>query len=102
MRRMFGFMIGIFVGGLVGATLALLMAPSSGERLRDELHAARRVGHPLAHCVVCGDHPRSRVAGGRSASPPRHHSAIVHMAARCSKSLARLSECASRALSLPS
>jgi gas vesicle protein len=39
MRRMFGFLIGIFVGWLVGATLALLMAPASGERLRDELHA---------------------------------------------------------------
>jgi len=31
MRRMFGFLIGILVGGLVGGTIALLMAPESGE-----------------------------------------------------------------------
>ena len=34
MRRMFGFLIGIFVGSLVGSTIALLMAPESGESLR--------------------------------------------------------------------
>ena len=37
MRRMFGFLIGITVGGLVGLTIALLMAPESGEQLRTEL-----------------------------------------------------------------
>lgn len=37
MRRMFGFLIGIFVGGLVGAVLALLLAPESGENLRSQL-----------------------------------------------------------------
>lgn len=37
MRRMFGFMIGIMVGVLVGSTVALLLAPRSGERFRDEL-----------------------------------------------------------------
>ncbi len=39
MRRMFGFLIGIFVGGLVGSTIALLMAPESGEGLRAQLRA---------------------------------------------------------------
>jgi gas vesicle protein len=34
---MFGFLIGIFVGALVGSTIALLMAPESGEQLRAEL-----------------------------------------------------------------
>ncbi len=34
MKRMFGFMIGILVGSLVGSTIALLMAPESGEELR--------------------------------------------------------------------
>jgi len=34
MRRMFGFMIGIFVGALVGSTITLLLAPGSGEELR--------------------------------------------------------------------
>ncbi len=37
MRRIFGFMIGIVVGGLVGSTIALLLAPDSGESLRGEL-----------------------------------------------------------------
>lgn len=37
MRRMFGFLIGIFVGGLVGSVIALLMAPESGEKLRLQL-----------------------------------------------------------------
>jgi len=35
MRRMFGFFIGVVVGGLVGATVALLLAPESGEKLRN-------------------------------------------------------------------
>jgi len=39
MRRMFGFLIGIFVGGLVGATIALLLAPDSGEQLRAQLRS---------------------------------------------------------------
>jgi len=39
MRRMFGFLIGVVVGGLVGSTIALLMAPESGEQLRTEIRA---------------------------------------------------------------
>jgi len=34
---MFGFMIGLFVGGLVGSTVALLLTPETGEDLRSEL-----------------------------------------------------------------
>jgi gas vesicle protein len=34
---MFGFLIGILVGALVGSTIALLMAPESGENLRVQL-----------------------------------------------------------------
>lgn len=37
MRRMFGFLIGILVGALVGSTVALLLAPESGEQLRNEI-----------------------------------------------------------------
>jgi gas vesicle protein len=37
MRRIFGFLIGIFVGGLFGSTIAILMAPASGEELRAKL-----------------------------------------------------------------
>ncbi|HLE91251.1 MAG TPA: YtxH domain-containing protein [Anaerolineales bacterium] len=37
MNRMFGFLIGVTVGGLVGSTIALLMAPASGELLRSRL-----------------------------------------------------------------
>ena len=39
MRRMFGFLIGIFIGALVGSTVALLLAPESGEKLRAELRS---------------------------------------------------------------
>ncbi|MCB9112090.1 MAG: YtxH domain-containing protein [Anaerolineales bacterium] len=37
MRRMFGFLIGIFTGALVGGVMALLLAPESGENLRGQL-----------------------------------------------------------------
>ena len=37
MRRMFGFLIGIAVGGLVGSTIALLLAPETGQELRSQL-----------------------------------------------------------------
>jgi gas vesicle protein len=36
---MFGFLIGIFVGWLVGSTIALLLAPKSGEQLRGQLRS---------------------------------------------------------------
>ncbi len=39
MRRMFGFLIGVFVGWTVGGTIALLLAPESGENLRGQLRA---------------------------------------------------------------
>ena len=37
MRKIFGFMIGVFVGSLVGSTIALLLAPESGIDLRSRL-----------------------------------------------------------------
>lgn len=37
MRRFFSLLSGIFMGALVGATLAILLAPESGESLRAEL-----------------------------------------------------------------
>ena len=37
MRKIFGFMIGIVVGGLVGSTIALVLVPDSGEKLRGDL-----------------------------------------------------------------
>jgi gas vesicle protein len=37
MRRIFSFVIGATLGGLVGATLALLFAPASGEELRTQI-----------------------------------------------------------------
>lgn len=37
MKRMFGFMIGVVVGGLVGSTIALLLTPESGEALRAQI-----------------------------------------------------------------
>jgi len=37
MRKMFGFLIGILVGALVGSAIALLLAPESGENLRNQI-----------------------------------------------------------------
>jgi gas vesicle protein len=37
MRKFFGFLIGTVMGALVGATLALLLAPESGEELRGHI-----------------------------------------------------------------
>lgn len=37
MRKIFGFLTGVVMGGLVGATLALLLAPESGDELRGQL-----------------------------------------------------------------
>lgn len=37
MRKIFAFLIGVFLGGLVGSTIALLLAPASGEQLRAQL-----------------------------------------------------------------
>ncbi len=37
MRRMFGFLIGIFTGALIGGAIALLLAPESGENLRGQI-----------------------------------------------------------------
>ena len=39
MRRVFNFVMGAGIGALVGATLAVLLAPSSGEDLRSEVQA---------------------------------------------------------------
>ena len=48
MKRMFGFLIGVFVGALVGSTVALLMAPESGEKLRGQI---RERGQGFMHDV---------------------------------------------------
>ena len=37
MKRIFSFFIGALLGGLVGAVLALLFAPFSGEELRGQI-----------------------------------------------------------------
>jgi gas vesicle protein len=38
MRRAFSFFIGALVGGLIGATAALLFAPSAGKELRVQIN----------------------------------------------------------------
>jgi gas vesicle protein len=37
MNRMLSFLVGATLGGLVGATMALLLAPASGEALRSQI-----------------------------------------------------------------
>jgi gas vesicle protein len=43
MRKIFGFLTGALIGGLVGSALALLFTPASGNELRDQLQ--ERVSH---------------------------------------------------------
>jgi gas vesicle protein len=38
MRRVFSFFIGTLIGGVIGAALALLFAPSAGEELRVQIN----------------------------------------------------------------
>lgn len=40
MRRMFGFLIGTLVGALVGSTVTLLLAPESGQGIRNRIRAS--------------------------------------------------------------
>ncbi len=37
MRKFFNFMFGMLMGSLVGATIAILLAPASGEEIRSQL-----------------------------------------------------------------
>jgi gas vesicle protein len=37
MRRIFSFLTGIMIGGLVGATVGILLAPTSGEEVRTQI-----------------------------------------------------------------
>ena len=39
MRQVYGFMMGIMIGVLVGSTIALLLAPETGESFRNQLRA---------------------------------------------------------------
>lgn len=37
MRKIFNFIVGMMMGGLVGATVALLLAPTSGHEIRAQI-----------------------------------------------------------------
>ncbi len=37
MRRTMSFLYGVFIGGLIGATIGLLLAPTTGEDIRDQI-----------------------------------------------------------------
>ncbi len=39
MRRMVSFVYGMMLGGLIGATVGLLLAPDTGEGLRNQMKA---------------------------------------------------------------
>jgi len=48
MKRMFGFLIGVFAGAMIGSTIALLMAPESGDELRAQI---RQRGQTLSNDI---------------------------------------------------
>lgn len=48
MRRFFSFVLGVAGGAVVGATLAILLAPASGQDLRSEIRSRfKRFGDEL-------------------------------------------------------
>ena len=53
MRRFFSFLIGALVGGTIGAGVALLLAPSSGEELRAQIgDRAESLASDISHAAV--------------------------------------------------
>ena len=53
MKKALSFVIGAVVGGLVGATLAMLFAPESGSDLRLQLRdRANSFGEEIRHAVT--------------------------------------------------
>jgi len=40
MRKLLSFISGVFVGGLVGATFAILFAPSTGTELQEKMRSS--------------------------------------------------------------
>jgi gas vesicle protein len=62
MRKFLSFMMGVVMGGLVGATVALLLAPFSGETLRGQIR--ERVGSLQAELT--------EAAGTRRAELEKH------------------------------
>ena len=52
MRRAVSFLMGVVLGGLVGATLAILFAPESGMELRAEISTrSRNFADELRHAA---------------------------------------------------
>ena len=61
MRQIFGFMMGIMVGAMVGSTVALLLAPDSGDTLREQLRT-----HPdrALKAAIWGMLPHNKMGRG--------------------------------------
>jgi gas vesicle protein len=59
MRKIFSFMLGAFTGGLLGAALALLLAPTTGNELRNE--AASRIQRLQKELIDARDQKRAEL-----------------------------------------
>ena len=56
MKKLASFLVGSIMGALVGSTVAILLAPSSGEDLRTEL--TQRVGSFKEDVIAASDNKR--------------------------------------------
>jgi gas vesicle protein len=56
MKKLFSFLVGAMMGALVGSTAAILLAPSSGDDLRDEL--VQRVENFKNDIIAASDNKR--------------------------------------------
>jgi gas vesicle protein len=61
MRKIFSFMLGAFTGGLLGAAAALLLAPSTGNELRNE--AASRLQRLQKELTDAKEQKRAELEG---------------------------------------
>jgi gas vesicle protein len=59
MKKFLSFMMGVIMGGLVGATVALLLAPFSGETLRGQIR--ERIGSLQDELVEVANTRRSEL-----------------------------------------
>ncbi len=56
MKKLFSFLVGAMMGALVGSTTAILLAPSSGDDLRNDL--VQRVENFKSDIIAASDNKR--------------------------------------------
>jgi gas vesicle protein len=70
MKSLSNFLLGAIIGGLFGATIGLLLAPSSGEELRENMQAqAQRIRNEVERLPTNGVQAEAQLAALRAPHP---------------------------------